>query len=56
VPASVRNMTIEGAVYRPLVRDTTRVERAVAWRPDDDRPIVERALDVIRGDVPNVIS
>jgi DNA-binding transcriptional LysR family regulator len=49
VPASVRNMTIEGAVYRPLVRDTTRVELAVAWRRDDERPLLERALDVIRG-------
>ena len=51
VPASVRNMTIAGAVYRPLVRDTTRVELAVAWREDDDRPILERALEVIRGGV-----
>ena len=51
VPASVRNMTVEGAVYRPLVRDTTRVELAVAWRRDDDRPVLERALEVIRGGV-----
>jgi DNA-binding transcriptional LysR family regulator len=51
VPASVRNMTIAGAVYRPLVRDTTRVELAVAWRQDDDRPVLEHALDVIRGGV-----
>ncbi len=51
VPASVRNMTIAGAVYRPLVRDTTRVELAVAWRQDDDRPVLERTLEVIRGGV-----
>jgi DNA-binding transcriptional LysR family regulator len=56
VPASVRNMTIEGAVYRPLVRDTTRVELALAWRRDDDRPVLERALDVIRSGVPSVVS
>jgi DNA-binding transcriptional LysR family regulator len=48
VPASVRNMTVQGAVYRPLVRDTTRVELAVAWRRGDDRPVLARALDVIR--------
>jgi DNA-binding transcriptional LysR family regulator len=48
VPASVRNMTVQGAVYRPLVRDTTRVELAVAWRRADDRPVLARALDVIR--------
>jgi DNA-binding transcriptional LysR family regulator len=48
VPASVRNMTVEGAVYRPLLDDATRVELAAAWRRDDDRPVLERALDVIR--------
>jgi DNA-binding transcriptional LysR family regulator len=48
VPASVRNMTVEGAVYRPLLDDATRVELAAAWRRADDRPVLARALDVIR--------
>jgi DNA-binding transcriptional LysR family regulator len=48
VPASVQNMTVRGAVYRPLVEDATRVELAVAWRRKDERPILTRALDVIR--------
>jgi DNA-binding transcriptional LysR family regulator len=48
VPASVRNMTVQGAIYRPLADDPTRVELAAAWRRDDDRPVLERALDVIR--------
>ena len=48
VPASVRNMTVAGAVYRPLVHDATRVELAAAWRRDDQRPVLLRALDVIR--------
>ena len=48
VPASVSKMTVEGAVYRPLVHDATRVELAVAWRRDDQRPVLVRALDVIR--------
>jgi DNA-binding transcriptional LysR family regulator len=48
VPASVRNMTVAGAVYRPLIHDATRVELAVAWRRDDDRPVLTGALDVIR--------
>ena len=48
VPASVRKMTVEGAVYRPLVHDATRVELAAAWRRDDQRPVLVRALDVIR--------
>lgn len=41
-------MTVRGAVYRPLARDTTRVALAVAWRRTDDRPILTRALDGIR--------
>ena len=49
VPASVGNMTVRGAIYRPLADDATRVELAVAWRRDDDRPVLSRALDVIRG-------
>ena len=48
VPASVQNMTVRGAIYRPLTEDTTRVELAVAWRRDDERPVLVRALDVIR--------
>ena len=48
VPASVCNMTVEGAVYRPLAQDATRVELAAAWRRDDERPVLARALDVIR--------
>ena len=48
VPASVCNMSVQGAVYRPLVDDATRVELAAAWRRDDDRPALARALDIIR--------
>jgi DNA-binding transcriptional LysR family regulator len=51
VPASVRNMTVHGAVYRPLVDDATRVELAAAWRRDDARPVLRRALAVIRRDL-----
>jgi DNA-binding transcriptional LysR family regulator len=51
VPASVRNMTVQGAVYRPLARDATTVELAVAWRRDDVTPLLERALEVVRRDV-----
>ena len=51
VPASVRHMTVQGAIYRPLAQDTTRVELAAAWRRDDDRPLLARALHVIRRDL-----
>jgi DNA-binding transcriptional LysR family regulator len=50
VPASVSTMTVRGAIYRPLADDATRVELAVAWRRDDERPVLARALDVIRQD------
>jgi DNA-binding transcriptional LysR family regulator len=48
VPASVQNMTVRGAIYRPLAEDATRVELAVAWRHDDQRPILAHAREVIR--------
>lgn len=48
VPASVRHMTVRGAIYRPLSEDNPQVELAAAWRRDDDRPVLARALDVIR--------
>ena len=51
VPASVCNMSVQGAVYRPLIDDATRVELAAAWRRDDDRPALARALDIIRGEL-----
>jgi DNA-binding transcriptional LysR family regulator len=51
VPESVRHMTVEGAVYRPIARDATTVELAVAWRRDDATPVLERALEVVRRDV-----
>ncbi len=53
VPASVRHMTVRGAAYRPLAEDSTQVELAVAWRRDDDRPVLARALDVIRRNLPH---
>jgi hypothetical protein len=47
-------MTVQGALYRPLLDDTTRVELAAAWRRDDDRPVLARALDLIRRDLRHV--
>jgi DNA-binding transcriptional LysR family regulator len=48
VPASVSNMSVRGAIYRPLTDDTTHVELALAWRRNDDHPVLTRARDVIR--------
>ncbi len=51
VPGSVRHMTVEGAVYRPLAGDAATVELALAWRRDNVTPMLERALEVIRGEL-----
>ncbi|MEA2322841.1 MAG: hypothetical protein QOD81_2691 [Solirubrobacteraceae bacterium] len=47
VPASVAQMTVAGAVYRPLEDETTEVELAVARRADDDSPVLARAMEVV---------
>jgi hypothetical protein len=44
-------MTVQGAVYRPLAQDATCVELAAAWRRDDDRPVLARALEIVRRDL-----
>jgi DNA-binding transcriptional LysR family regulator len=51
VPASVRHMTVDGAVYRPLAGEAATVELALAWRRDDVTPMLERALEIIRADL-----
>ena len=51
VPASVRHMTVEGAVYRPLAGEAATVDLALAWRRDDVTPMLERALEIIRADL-----
>ena len=38
VPESVRHMTVQGAVYRPLAGDSVTVEPAVAWHRDAAMP------------------
>lgn len=48
VPESVAGMTVNGAVYRPLKGKVPRVQIALAWRKDDDNPILARALRVVR--------
>jgi DNA-binding transcriptional LysR family regulator len=52
VPASVTQMSVAGAVYRPLSSPSEEVELAVAWRRGDDAPVVARALHVVRRELP----
>ena len=51
VPASVRHMTVEGAVYRPLVGEAAAVELGLAWRRENATTMLERALEVVRRDL-----
>jgi DNA-binding transcriptional LysR family regulator len=48
VPAAVANLTINGAVYRPLADTDITVELALAWRRDNTSSVVTRALELIR--------
>ncbi len=48
VPAAVANLTIKGAVYRPLAGGGPAVALAVAWRRDDRGPVLARTLELIR--------
>jgi DNA-binding transcriptional LysR family regulator len=48
VPAAVANLTIKGAVYRPLADTDITVELALAWRRDDPSSVVATALELIR--------
>jgi DNA-binding transcriptional LysR family regulator len=51
VPASVAQMAVAGAVYRPLSDEDDEVELALAWRRGDDSPLLARALDVVRASI-----
>jgi DNA-binding transcriptional LysR family regulator len=49
VPASARQMSVTGAVYRPLSGATHPVALAMCWRAASRSPTLPRALAVIRG-------
>jgi DNA-binding transcriptional LysR family regulator len=48
VPEAVTQMTVAGAVYRPLRDEAQQVELAVAWRRDETTPVVARAVHIVR--------
>jgi DNA-binding transcriptional LysR family regulator len=47
VPASVAVLALPGIVYRPLAGLAPRVELAVAWRRDDESPLLARVLEIV---------
>ena len=46
VPASVRALPLEGVVFRDLL-DAGSVELALAFRTDDDNPVVDAVIEVL---------
>ena len=48
VPASAQQMSVTGAVYRPLTGGTHLVELAMCWRAASGSATLPRALEVIR--------
>jgi DNA-binding transcriptional LysR family regulator len=51
VPASARQMSVVGAVYRPLAGGTHLVELAMCWRAASQSATLPRALQVIRAEL-----
>jgi DNA-binding transcriptional LysR family regulator len=51
VPASVGGMSVAGAVYRPLAGEAPRVQIALAWRREDESPLLTRALRIVHSAV-----
>ncbi|ASR37618.1 LysR family transcriptional regulator [Prauserella marina] len=43
-PASIRRIRLTGVAYRRIEPDTTRTRVAIAWRGDDDNPLLTQLL------------
>ncbi|MFE6506910.1 LysR substrate-binding domain-containing protein [Nocardioides sp. NPDC057767] len=46
VPASVRSLPLEGVVFRDLL-DAGSVELSLAYRTDDDNPVVDAVIEIL---------
>lgn len=49
-PASVRRIRLDGVAYRRVKPNTARTTVAVAWRHDDQNPLVTRFVQAARND------
>jgi hypothetical protein len=49
-PASIRRIRLKGVAYRRIEPDTARTTVAIAWRRDDDNPLVSRFLQAARSE------
>jgi DNA-binding transcriptional LysR family regulator len=50
-PASVRHLTVTGAVHRPLESPVVESELVVAWRRDSELPLLRRFLTVAESEL-----
>lgn len=48
VPQSVGNLRRQGVEYRPLAQFTPLVETGLAWRRDNESPVLKGFLDLVR--------
>lgn len=48
VPQSVGNLRRPGVEYRPLIQSTPLVETGLAWRRDNNSPVLKGFLDLMR--------
>ncbi|ETK33711.1 LysR family transcriptional regulator [Microbispora sp. ATCC PTA-5024] len=49
-PASIRRIRLDGVAYRRIEPNSARTTVAVAWRHDDQNPLVTRFLEIARSE------
>ncbi|KOG52873.1 LysR family transcriptional regulator [Streptomyces griseoflavus] len=52
-PASIRHIRLEGVAFRTVAPDTVRTRVAVAWRRNDENPLIGHLLATISQDAPD---
>lgn len=56
VPASVQNLHRTGVIYKPLQDVPTEVNMGILWRRDEEIPVIQRFLQVMREMTPQAHS
>ncbi|WP_030373361.1 LysR family transcriptional regulator [Streptomyces rimosus] len=52
-PASIRRIRLEGVAFRTVAPDTARTRVAVAWRRNDENPLIGHLLATVSQDAPD---
>lgn len=50
LPASVRALPLQGLVFRDLL-DVDTIDLALAWRREEDNPVVESVIEILRAEL-----